>query len=288
MSFDLAMLLLYATPVALAAIGETIGQKAGLINIGLEGIMLVGAYFAMTGTRLSGSVWVGIACGVLAGALLASIQAIFTLRLGIDQVVAGTAVNLFSLGLTSTLFRIAFGSSGQLISLPKLTPVLGLDALVWLMLAAIPLVAYLLSRTRWGLALRACGEYPDAAASAGLSVAAFRWQAAILAGAFGALAGVHLCLGITGSFAENYTNGRGFVAIALVTFGRWNPFGVLAAALIVGYAESLQFFLQTKGTRLPFQFFVALPYLISLTVLIFMGRGTLAPQALGQPYRRKN
>jgi simple sugar transport system permease protein len=288
---DLFRLLQYTCPLALASLGETVGQKAGLINIGLEGQMLTAAYFALLAAKDTGSPWLGLLAGVAAAVILGLAAGWFTVRRGIDQVVVGTAVNLGALGLTSTLFRSRFGQSGQLLSIPGIPSIAGrdgLDAVTILMLLSVGLVTWLLFRTGWGLAARSVGEYPKAAEAAGFSVARLRAQAVVISSVFAGLAGAYLTLGVNRSFAEGMTSGRGFVAIAMVTFGRWKPIWVLGASLLVGYAESLQFTLQLQRSDIPYQFFKALPYVIALGVLILVGKGTQAPRSLGTPYRRES
>ena len=284
---DLALLLVFSAPVALAAIGETFAQKAGVLNIGLEGSMLCGAYFAMLADQLTGSPWIGLAAGTAIGLIIALLQALFTIRLAADQVVVGAAANLFALGLTGTLFRARYGESGQLLSVARVPAWHGLDAVIIFMLASIPIAWLLLKKTGWGLALRAAGEYPKSVEAAGFSVSALRTHGLMISGLMAGLGGAYLAVGIAGSFAENMTAGRGFVAIAMVTFGRWNPWLVVAAALVVGYTESLQFTLQARGIALPHQLFLAMPYLVALLVLVIAGKGTLAPRALGTAYRKE-
>jgi ABC-type uncharacterized transport system permease subunit len=285
---DLAILLIYAAPIALAAIGEVVGQKAGMINIGLEGMMLLGAFFGMLAAYSSGSPWLGVAAGVGVGAVAALLSGWFCISLANDQVVVGTAINLFALGLTGSLFRTRFGSSGQLLSLPKLPHFAGIDAVIVLMLLSIPGVWFGLGRTGWGLALRSAGEYPKAAEAAGFSVAKLRFQASVIGGAFAGLAGAYLSIGVAGSFAENMTNGRGFIAIAMVTFGRWRPVFVFLSALLIGFFDSLQYVMQAAGVQVPAQLLLALPYVVALLVLVIVGKGTAAPASLGVAYRRES
>lgn len=284
---DVPQLLVFAAPVALAALGETVSQKSGVINIGLEGTMLSGAYFGMLGSLTTHSPYVGLLCGVGVGVLLSLISGWFCVKLAADQVVVGAAVNLFAIGVTGTLFRARFGSSGQLLSVPKVPAIFGTDSVVLLMLLSIPLIWLVLNRTSWGLAVRAAGEAPKGVEAAGFSVDRLRLTAIAFGGAFGGLAGAYLSLGIAGSFAENMTAGRGFVAIAIVTFGRWQPPYVFLAALLIGYAESLQYVLQGGSSKIPYELLIALPYALALAVLIVVGKGTMAPQALGLPYRRE-
>lgn len=276
----------YAAPVALAAIGETPVQRSGVINIGLEGAMLIGAFFGVLAAFATQSPWIGLAVATGAGVLTNALFGWLTVYLGSDQVVVGTALNLFALGLTGTLYRAKFSQSTQTLSVPQVPGWHGIDAVTVLLVVSIPLVWFLLSRTAWGLAVRACGEYPKAAEAAGFSVHRLRMSALALGGAFAGLAGGYLSVGIAGSFAENMTAGRGFVAIAMVTFGRWKPALVFVAALLIGFAESLQFRFQAYGWKVPFQLMIALPYLVALLVLVFVGKGTIAPASLGVAYRR--
>jgi len=285
---DWATLLIFAAPVAFAAIGETMSQKSGVLNIGLEGSMLVGAFFAMLAAQATGSPWIGLSVGSVAGLILALLQGWFTVVFAADQVVVGTAANLFALGVTSTWFREKFGQSGQLLSVPKVPTFHGVDAVIVFLILCVPITWLLLKKTSWGLMLRAAGEFPKAVEGAGFSVTSLRMQGLALSGLFGGFGGAYLAVGIAGSFAENMTAGRGFVAIALVTFGRWNPWLVLAAGLIVGYAESLQFSLQAQGIAVPHQLLLAMPYIVALVVLVLAGKGTLAPRSLGVAYRREN
>lgn len=281
---DSIQILRFSAPVALAAIGESVNQRGGTLNIGIEGMMLAGAYAAMRVSDVTGSPWLGLAAGIGLALLLAILGGWFVIGLAADQVVVGTAVNLLALGLTGTFYRAQYSASGRLLSVPKIPAFFGLDPILWLLIISIPVTWYLLMRTQWGLALRAVGEAPKAAEAAGYSVLGLRMAAFLYGGAFAGLAGAYLALGINGSFSENCTAGRGFVAIAMVTFGRWKPGWVFAAALLIGLAESLQYTLQSD--KIPFQLLIALPYVLALIVLVFVGKGSAAPGALGVPYRR--
>lgn len=285
----LLSVLRYAAPVGLAALGETAGQRAGLINIGLEGTMLSACYAAVVVAQVTGQPLVGLAAALFVAVLVGLLQAFFTVGLGADQVVVGTAVNLMSLGVTSTLFRQRYGASGQLLSVPAFPRLPGgLDPVLLALIVCTPLLAWALFRSKWGLAVRSVGEYPPAAEAAGLSVARLRLQAAMVGSAFAGLAGGYLALGVAGSFAENMTAGRGFVAIAMVTFGRWRPVWAVAASLLVGWADSFQYDLQARNlAALPPQLFIAMPYVLALVVLVVVGRGTAVPGALGVPYKKR-
>ena len=278
----------YAAPVAFGALGETVNQRAGSLNIGLEGQMLLAAFVGAMVALDAGNPWLGVLAGTASAVVFGLILSQFVLNWASDQVVVGAAANLFALGLTGTLYRARFGQSGSLLNvptLPKFGP--GLDALLVVLLIAAPLLAWLIVRTKWGLALRAAGDTPKAVEAAGFSVLSLRRQAWLIGSVFAGLAGSYLALGIAGSFAENMTAGRGFVAIAMVTFGRWKPMWALAAALLIGFAEGLQFRFQSLGLDLPFQLFIALPYLLALAVLVLVGKGAATPAALGVPYRRE-
>lgn len=277
----------FTAPTAFAALGETIGQKTGVLNIGLEGTMLVSAYAAVVVSGATGSAWLGLAAAVGLGLLLTMIQAYFTVVLASDQVVAGTAVNLFGLGLTSTLFDLGVAEGRAFSGVEGFEKIGGVIDPVLFSLPILGFGVYwLLFRTEIGLAMRAAGEYPPAAESAGFSVIRLRLLGQTCCGAFAGLAGAYLTLGISQSFAQNMTAGRGFIAIALVTFGRWRPGWVLAASALIGFLEWLQFAVQGKSA-LPIQLFLALPYVVALLVLVLVGKGTQQPQNLGVPFRRK-
>ncbi|MFY9234510.1 MAG: ABC transporter permease [Fimbriimonadaceae bacterium] len=284
---DLLAVARFSTPVALAATGETVGQKSGVINVGLEGMMLASSYAAAMLALGTGSSILGLLFGAAVGVTLALIFAWFVIRMGVDQIVVGTAMNLLALGVTATLFRGAYGQSGKLLSLPPLPRWGGMDVLLFFVPVLVLASSWLIYRTRWGLAVRAAGENPIAAEAAGFSVLRLRFGATAVAGLFAGLAGAYLALGVNGSFAENMTAGRGFVAIAMVTFGRWKPIWVLLASLLIGYAESLQFQFQAEGVAVPYQLLVAMPYVLALVVLVVAGKGSAAPSALAKPYRRE-
>ena len=283
---DAGSLLLYSAPVALAALGETVVEKAGIVHIGIEGSMLCGAFFAFLGAHASGSVPVGLVCGIAAGMAMTMLESWFILALAADQIVVGTAANLLALGLTGTIYRARFGLSGQAVTVPRLVGWHGLDAVTAILVVSVPAVWLLLTRTGWGLAARAAGEQPFASEAMGYSPRRLRAQAMVIGGAFVGLAGAYLTLGIAGAFAENMTAGRGFVAIAVVTFGRWRAIWVFGAALLIGLAESFQFQMQASGSRVPFQLLLALPDVVALAVLVVAGKGTAAPEALARPYVR--
>lgn len=284
---DVILIWQFAIPIALAAVGEVVSQRSGVLNIGLEGTMLGGAFVAAYVGYTTGQPWLGLAAGLTVGLIASLLQAWFVLARSADQVVVGTAINLLALGATGTLFRKAFGESGQLLSVPTLPKFEGLDAIMLATPVIAVLVAASLRQTGWGLLTRASGEYPTAVEAEGFSVRRLRLGAMAIGGALAGAAGAYLSVGIVGSFAENMTQGRGFVAIALVTFGRWNPIAAVGAGFLMGGLEWLQFKLQAQGSgQIPFQLLLALPYLAALAVLVVGAKGTRGPAALGVPLRR--
>ena len=282
-------------PLALAAMGESITERSGVINIGLEGSIIAGALGGAIGALSTGDPLAGAAIGAAAGLLVALVFALFSIGLGTDQIITGTAITLGGLGFTGAIYQARFGATGTALELPTLgaIPLPLLDRLplvgtalfaqpattyvTWLLA---PALAWFVYRTRWGLELRAVGEEPDAAEAAGIRVLRVRFLATLFGGAMAGLAGAHLALAHAGTFSENMSSGRGFIAIAVVVLGRWNPLLVLFAALFFGGAQALQFQAQTLGLDLPRQLFLAFPYLLTLAALAgWVGRSR-APAAL--------
>lgn len=285
-----------ATPLAFAALGETISERAGVINVGLEGVIIAGCFGALVGAQ-GGSVTMGMLAGVLAGAAAAGVFAIFVAWLRTDQIITGTALTLGALGLTGTLYRALFGTTGAALTIPTLRPfaipllsdlpLLGpalfrQPPVTYLLYALIGIVWWYLARTHAGLALRAVGEQPEAAEAAGIRPARVQGLAVVVSGALGGLAGASLVLAQVGTFAEGMSAGRGFIAIAIVALGRWRPLGVAFAALLFGAATALQYLLQSTGTALPYQLFLAFPYVLTLVVLAAGTARVRAPAALGR------
>ena len=290
-----------ATPILLAALGELLVEESGIINIGIEGAMLCGAFFALTVAYFSGSTILGLGAGMAAGLAINTILAVLVINLAVNQVVAGTALDIFALGVTGVFYRKLFGITGKAFIvklIPKLRlgrladiPILGgalfnHNMLVYLAFALLPITGYVLWRTRYGLSLRAAGERPEAADSLGLDVYRLRWQALLVAGLLTGLGGAYLTLAYAGTFVENISAGRGYVALAVVILGRWKPWGLAAASILFGAAMALQFGLQALGTTIPYQIFLALPYALTLAVLAAVGGQAASPSALGEPYRR--
>ena len=285
-----------ATPLLLAATGETIAERSGVINLGVEGMMLAGALAATLGASAVGP-WTGVILAILAGMLLALVFALVTIVSRADQIIAGTAITLAAVGLTGTVYREAYGTSGAGLTIPTLAPIVipGLSrvpvlgpgffdqpAPTYLALLAIPAVWWLLFRTRPGLVLRATGEGAAEARAAGIRIRTVRVAATVLGGAFAGLAGATLVLAQVGTFAEGMTAGRGYVAIAIVVLGRWHPLGIGIAALLFGAATALQFVFQAVGLAVPYQLFLMLPYLLTLLALAGAVGRVRAPADLGR------
>ena len=287
-----------ATPLIFAALGEAIVERSGIINIGLEGAIIAGALGSVVAAGAAG-VGAGLVVAMLAGAAVAAVFAVFTVWLRADQIITGTAVSLLALGLTGTLYRTVFGAAGAALLTPTIgpLPIPGLASLplvgsalfaqpftTYLAILLVPVTSWWLARTHAGLALRACGENPAAALTAGVPLARLQAGAILFGGALGGLAGGTLVLAQAGTFVEGMSAGRGFIAIAIVALGGWHPRGVAAAALLFGGATALQYMFQAVGSRVPYQLFVALPYLLALAVLAVAVGRRRGPAALGQPH----
>ncbi len=282
------LILDFAPPLVFAALGGVLSERAGVVNIGLEGMMRFGAFAAAAGSILSGSPWIGLACGALAGAAAAAVHALLSLRFRADQVVSGVALNLVALGLVTYLLQSVFGSSGvspNAASLPR--DRYGHSALAYAALIA-PFAFHLwLSRTPAGLRVRAVGEHPIAAATLGIRVLPLRARCVLFSGALAGIGGATLSVGILGQFDSRMPAGQGFMALAAMVFGRWTPLGAAAAAFLFSAAEALQrqlsFSLHAADLRLE-GIFLALPYALTLLLLALRVGRTRAPAADGVPY----
>ena len=291
--------LVAATPLLLAALGEAMVQRAGVLNIGLEGILLVGAFTGMATCYATGSPWFGVFAGASSGLLFALLFAGITIGLNVDQIVAGVSLNLLAVGLTGVFYRGIFGVTGQALQVPTFSsvsipilsqlPLLGPalfqhTVLVYLALALVPLFTFFLFHIRAGLQLQAVGEHPHAAETLGIPVRKVRTLTLALEGILGGIAGSYLSLAYSNTFIEGMSAGRGFIALAIVIFGRWNPQGTLWGALFFGAATALQFHLQALGSTIPYQLVLMLPYVLTLIALVLLRTRIPAPAALGQPY----
>jgi simple sugar transport system permease protein len=285
-----------ATPLLLAALGETLAERGGVINLGIEGAMLAGALAAAIGSTAGGP-WAGTLAAAATGAMLSLGFGLIAVGAGANQIISGTAITLGAVGATGAIYREVYGTAGVGLSLPTFAaiPIPGLDRipllgpalfeqsiLTYLGYVAVPALWFLLFRTRWGLALRAAGESVEAATAAGVRVKRIRIVALVLGGMFAGIAGASLVLAQVGTFAEKMTAGRGFMAVAIVVLGGWRPGRVAVAALFFGAAMALQFLFQSIVSNLPYQLFLMLPYLLTLLVLAGGVGRVRSPAELGR------
>jgi ABC-type uncharacterized transport system permease subunit len=272
------------TPLLLAALGGLYSERSGVINIALEGLLLAGAFTAATVTHYSNNPWIGLAAAILAGMLVALIHGVACIKFKADQVVSGTAINILFLGVPALLSGALFESTGATPQLPRsqLMPYMP----IFLAFALVPVTWYVLNRTPFGLRLRAVGENPEAADTAGVDVARVRFAAVMLSGALAAIGGAYLSIGQSSLFARNMSAGRGFIALAALIFGKWRPVQTMLACLLFGFAEALS--IQMQGvSQVPVQFIQIVPYVLTIVVLAgFIGHSR-APRALGIPYQEK-
>ena len=294
----LAATLRFATPLAFAAIGGIFSERAGVVNIGLEGMMLAGAFFGIFAAVESGSWVIGLVGAMIAGGLLALIHAFFSIHLRADQIVVGTAINFLALGITGYLFRSIYGTQGtpsDISRIPDVTipgvrdiPFFGdvfgqLSLMIWLVFALLILAYLVLFKTAIGLRIRSVGEHPKAADTVGISVFGIRYGAVVASGMLAALGGAYLSIGFVGSFNENMTVGRGFIALAAVIFGKWHPFGAFGGCLLFGFSSGLAQRLQSEAD-ISANLLSTLPYVLTLIALVGLIGRSRAPAAVGRPY----
>ncbi|MCI8476735.1 MAG: ABC transporter permease [Oscillospiraceae bacterium] len=276
------------TPILYTALGETFSERAGITNIGLEGLMVVGAVSSFIGVSLTGSLLIGVLIAIGCGVLINALFAYCVIYRHSDQIVMGMALNILAAGAASFLYRAVFGISQtpekvegfQAISIPGLSkiPVLGQvlfsqNILLYLALILVPVCSFVLFKTPFGLHLRSVGEYPKAADSMGIKVYRMRFFGCIIGGALGGLGGAYLSIAYMNMYVDNLVSGRGYIALAAVIFGKWNPKGVLMATLLFGFTDALQMRLQAMSLGIPYQFMAMLPYLVTLAALVcFVGK----------------
>ncbi|UTI65814.1 ABC transporter permease [Paraconexibacter antarcticus] len=293
----------FACPLIFAALGGLVSERSGVVNIALEGMMLMGAFFAAYGADKTGSWVLGILIGMLAGAALAAVHAVFAISVRSDQIVSGTALNFVALGLTGYMYVDVYGADGTPNDLPQVPEVhlptssLGFagnsiddqNLLVWVSLVMVVAVWVFVFRTRAGLRMRSVGENPRAAETVGISVQRTRYLAVIASGALAALGGAFLSIGSVHSFTQNMTAGKGFIALAALIFGRWRPFGLLAATLLFGFSSALAQRLPqlTPGAENVATLLQALPYVLTLVAVAGVIGRSIPPKADGVPYKRE-
>jgi simple sugar transport system permease protein len=287
-----------ATPYLFAAIGETFGQRSGVLNLGVEGQMLLGAFAGFYITFTTGNPWLGLLAAVLAGALMGLLMAVISVTLKAEQGISGIGVYLFGLGMSDLLFQKTLGTvetvkGFQPVHIPVLSdlPVLGEilfshNLLVYFAYALVPVAWFVLNKTTFGLKIRAVGENPEAADSLGVNVALVRFFTLILGGILSGIAGASLSVALLNVFQQNLTSGQGFIAVALVYFGGWRPLGVLLGSLLFSMVNSLQLWVQVKHIPIPSDIAVMMPYVLTILALVVAVQRVRPPTALGKPFER--
>lgn len=289
-----------ATPIALGALAGLLCERTGVINIAIEGMMLASAFGAAITASASGSLWVGLVCGIGVGALFGAIHAVISIRYEVDQIVGGTFINIFALGITSYLTArvlVEYADLNRpgtfrpvdiplLVEIPLIGPLLfSQNIFGFAMFGFVAFLAWALFNTRWGLRVRSVGEHPRAADTVGINVFFIRYRNVILGGMMAGLAGSWFTLGSAGRFDENMTNGKGFIALAAMIFGRWHPVGAFVAALIFGFSEQLNDYLALLDTPIPSEFLLMAPYVVTIVVVAGLVGRPRVPAANGQVYR---
>lgn len=291
-----------STPLIFGALGGVYSERTGVVNIALEGIMLIGAFFAVWTSWLTGNPWLGALGAVVAGLAIAAVHALVSVQYKANQVVSGVAINILATGLTTFLISKIWGSAGLsptvtkvpdirlfvLAPVPVLGPILDrLSPFVYLAFVAVAFTWWLLFKTALGLRMRAVGEHPHAADTAGVSVEKIRWFGVLMSGVMGGLGGATLSIGLLSNFTDSMTAGRGFIALAAVVFGKWHPVGAMWACLLFGMAEASQTFLQALGVvTIPPQLLVMFPYVLTLLALAGVVGKSTAPAAVSIPYEK--
>lgn len=287
----------FATPYLFAALGEMFAQRSGVVNLGVEGIMLMGAFSAYAVTVATGSPWLGLLAAMLVGLLMGLLMSFVSVNLRAQQGISGIGLHLFGLGLSSLLFKKLLGTPRAIEGFERLKlPLLGDIPLLgeqlfnhpWLVYAAfllVPLSAWIMNKTPLGLSIRAVGMKPDAADSLGVNVSRIRYLCVCIGGVMAGIAGASLSIAIINIFQENMTSGLGFIAVALVYFGGWGPYGIMAGSLLFAAVQALQFWLQAKGVAIDSSLASMLPYVLTIVALA-LGKRSQQPAALGRPFER--
>ncbi len=287
-----------ATPYLYAAIGETFGQRSGMLNLGVDGIMLMGAFFGFYVVFLTDNYWLGLLVAIIVGGIMGLATAFINVTLQAQQGISGIGVFLFGLGMSDLLFQKLVNDVETVSGFPKAPipllskiPVIGeiffnQDVLVYGAYLLVPLAWFILNKTTLGLKINSVGENPAAADTLGVSVTGIRYLTVTLGGVLAGIAGASLSIALLGVFQQNLTNGMGFIAIALVYFGGWRPLGVLAGSLIFSMVNSLQIWVQVIGIPIPSDVAVMLPYILTILVLVLSSGRFRQPSALTKPYER--
>jgi general nucleoside transport system permease protein len=274
-----------ATPLLLAAMGGLFAERSGVINIALEGLMLAGAFTSAAVTYYAGNPWLGILAGIVSGVFIASIHAVACIRFEANQVVSGTAINILMLGVPTLLSSALFGTTGATPPIPQTSLIPNAPIVIGFVL--VPAIWYLLYRTPVGLRLRAVGENPEAADTAGISVAGVRYAAVLMSGALAAIGGAYLSTGQSSLFTRNMTAGRGYIALAALIFGKWRPVQTMLACLFFGFAEAVSIQMQGVIPNIRVEYIQIIPYVLTMVVLAGFIGASRAPKALGQAYKKE-
>lgn len=291
-----------ATPYLYAAIGETFGQRSGVLNLGVEGQMLLGAFAAFYVVLTTGNLWLGVLAAVIVGAAMGLAMAYVTINLNAEQGISGIGFYLFGLGMSDLLFQKLVGNVETVQGFPPIyipvlsdIPVIGKiffsqNIMVYGAYLLVPIALFVLNKTTLGLKIRSVGENPDAADSLGVSVARTRYFTVILGGLLSGIAGASLSIALLNVFQQNMTSGMGFIAVALVYFGAWRPLGVLGGALLFSMVMALQLWIQVKAGNafIPSDIAVMMPYILTILVLVLSASKVRAPSALTKPFEREN
>lgn len=287
-----------ATPYLFASLGEMFAQRSGVVNLGTEGVMLMGAFMGYYALLQTGNPWLGLLVALLTGAAMGLLMAVISVTMQAEQGISGIGLTLFGVGLSSLLMKVLVGTPTGVTGFQPLTiPVLddipilgeifsGYGLLTYLAFLLVPITHYILNYTTFGLKVRAVGQNPEAADSLGVSVARIRYATVILGSALAAVGGASLSISILNIFQENMTNGMGFIAVALVYFGSWRPQGILVGALLFSLVNALQLWIQVLGLPISPDFAVMLPYVLTIVVLALTARQVRQPAALTKPYER--
>lgn len=291
-----------ATPILYAALGEIVSESAGVLNIGIEGMMTMGAWGGFMGSYFFGGNWIGVLMGMLAGGLIGLLVGYLCVSRGADQIITGIIINIFCLGITSLSYKKTFErmtdlpqvATFQTWNIPSLSEMEVLGplffrhiSLVYIAFLLVPVFWIVIYKTSWGLKVRAVGEHPEAADTAGVNVWGVRYWAIVLGGMMAALGGVTLSIGQLNIFMDYMTAGRGFIALAVVVFGGWNPWKVMGASLLFGFAEALQLRLQALDVQIPHAFFLMVPYVLTILVVVGVAGRAEYPLATNQPYLKR-
>lgn len=304
LSLDLIISLLssslrIAIPIAFAALGAIFCERVGIVNIGLEGMMLVGAFAGVWGSSIAGNAYFGLLCAMLAGGLFGLIHAVLTIHLKTDHIISGLGINLLALGLTTVLLELVWGNRGRsgqveglgnitipgLKDIPVIGPIFGNTSILFYLLIVCMIASWIiLYKTVFGLRVRVIGDNPQVADSLGVNVYKMQYIGVITCGILAGIGGAYLSIGDINMFSRDMVAGRGYIALAALIFGGWNPFGVYGASLLFGFAQALQIRLQ--GIQVPVQFVEMLPYIVTIVVLILFRKRARGPLAVGKHFRR--